>query len=112
MIRFFALPALAASAFAIFHAAYGLSMYPTALTGWWCVGIFIVAIWGLLYDAEWAGQACTMLGLLGTVTGFILALSAGGVESLETSSLGLALWTTAAGIASALVLHLQERLTT
>lgn len=110
MLRRYALPVIAACAFAAFHGYYGLDMYPTQLTGWWCAVIFVVALWGLLSDPEWAGQACTMMGLLGTVTGFILALTGGGVEQLETDALGLALVTTAAGIGSALLLHVQEKL--
>lgn len=109
MIRRYALPLFCACAFAAFHGAYGVSLYPDLLTAGWCAVIFVVGLWGLLYDTEWAAQVCTMLGLMGTVTGFIMALNASGVEGLETKALGLALVTTAAGIGSALVLHVQEK---
>lgn len=106
------LPIALVGALAIYHGHFGLSQYPNLLTSAWCFPIYAITIYGLISAQwrEWASQISTMLGLMGTVLGFLLALSSGGVESLETSSLALAFLTTLAGIGGALLCLIQQRL--
>lgn len=85
---------------------------PLALT--WCavtgalgLGFLIAAPW--VRDlADLGSTLCQGLGLLGTVVGFMIMLSAHGVEGLEEAGIYTALSTTVVGLGFSLVLFVQH----
>jgi hypothetical protein len=116
MIRLLALnlPPVALLA-ALAHAGYADGLIADPVLGYWIAGIGAVFLWavGALAAGRddlsaWVGRRLTLLGMLGTIHGFILAFAAvataGDLDqtkaaiALMTHGLSIALYTTMAGL--------------